>query len=143
MNFILLISTLFFLISSPPPTEGEFIIHVEGIKEVEGNIDLLVFNKNTGFPEKAEDAFMKLEVKVTSKAMKVNIGSLPFGNYAIALIHDVNANKELDKNMLGIPKEPFGFSNNKSIFFGLPNFEEAAVSFNSEYEETVIQLIAF
>ena len=73
--------------------------------------------------------------------MKVALDKLPFGEYAIALIHDVNANKEFDKNLLGIPKEPFGFSNNKSIFFGLPNFKEASVVFDENNTETVIQLV--
>jgi len=140
MNLILIVSILSSLYTTPT-NEGEFILYVEGIKEIRGNIGILVFDKNTGFPEKAENAVFELEVKVTAKEMKLNLGKLPFGEYAIALVHDINANKTLDKNMLGIPKEPFGFSNNRSIFWGLPDFEDAAVSFHSELKETTIKLI--
>lgn len=121
--------------------EGELIVQIEGIKKVEGNIGLLVFTKDGGFPDQAQNAILELEIKVTSKNMEVNLGHLPYGEYAIALVHDVNANKALDKNLFGIPKEPFGFSNNKSIFFGLPDFEEAAVSFDSNQKATTIKLI--
>jgi uncharacterized protein (DUF2141 family) len=33
------------------------------------------------------------------------------GTYAVKLYQDVNSNGELDRNFLGIPKEPYGFSN--------------------------------
>ena len=32
------------------------------------------------------------------------------GDYAVAIIQDLNENEKLDKNFLGIPKEPYGFS---------------------------------
>ena len=32
------------------------------------------------------------------------------GNYAVAIIQDLDENGELNKNFLGIPKEPYGFS---------------------------------
>ncbi len=37
---------------------------------------------------------------------------LPPGTYAVLAYHDVNRNKDLDLNFLGIPTEQFGFSNN-------------------------------
>ena len=103
MTLLLLIS-LFFSLNSVPVKEGELIIHIEGINKVEGNIGVLIFNKDDGFPTEAEKAIVELEVKVTSKEMKLNIDKLPFGDYAISLVHDVNSNKVLDKNFLGIPK---------------------------------------
>ncbi|MDZ7848305.1 MAG: DUF2141 domain-containing protein [Owenweeksia sp.] len=38
--------------------------------------------------------------------------ALPTGNYTIKAYHDLNNNEELDRNTLGIPQEPYGFSNN-------------------------------
>ena len=50
---------------------------------------------------------------------------IPDGVYAIALFIDVNGNKKLDKNFLGIPKEQFGFSNNAMGTLSAPTFEQA------------------
>ncbi|MDA1325954.1 MAG: DUF2141 domain-containing protein, partial [Proteobacteria bacterium] len=38
--------------------------------------------------------------------------------------HDENDNKKLDRNIIGIPQEGFGFSNNPSLGFDLPEEEE-------------------
>jgi len=129
------------VLGNEPNLTGEIHLMVEGIKTLEGNIGVLVFNKEEGFPLSPDKAILDLEIKVTSKTMKINLGKLPYGNYAIALVQDVNSNKTFDKNFIGIPKEPFGFSNNKSILFGLPNFNEASVSLAKETEETTIRLI--
>ena len=50
------------------------------------------------------------------------------GQYAISAFHDVNDNKELDTNWMGIPKEKYGFSNNARGFMGPPSFEDAAIT---------------
>ena len=50
---------------------------------------------------------------------------LPFGEYAITLFVDFNGNKKIDKNFLGIPKEPYGFSNNVIGNMSAPTFDKA------------------
>ena len=50
--------------------------------------------------------------------------------YAFSFFHDLNNNKKLDTNFLGIPKEPYGFSNNKKGRFGPPKFSEASLEIN-------------
>lgn len=52
-------------------------------------------------------------------------GSAP-GTYAIKVFHDVNDNGKLDTNWLGIPTEPYGFSNDAMGMFGPPSFEQAS-----------------
>ena len=41
--------------------------------------------------------------------------------------HDENGNNEFDKNFFGFPLEGFGFSNDANVFFGPPDFKEAAI----------------
>ena len=50
---------------------------------------------------------------------------LPFGEHAITLFVDFNGNKKIDKNFLGIPKEPYGFSNNVIGNMSAPTFDQA------------------
>ena len=54
---------------------------------------------------------------------------LPFGEYAITLFVDFNGNKKIDKNFLGIPKEPYGFSNNVIGNMSAPTFDQAKFVF--------------
>ena len=48
------------------------------------------------------------------------------GRYAVLAFHDANGNGELDRNFIGIPREPLGFSR-RYWAKGEPAFSEAAV----------------
>lgn len=50
---------------------------------------------------------------------------LPPGTYAVAAFQDTNRNGELDRTGLGLPLEPYGFSN-ESGRRGRPDYREAA-----------------
>ena len=69
--------------------------------------------------------FKGLELYLEPKESTQLTTEIPDGNYAIAFFIDVNGNKKLDKNFLGIPKEQFGFSNNAMGKLSAPSFEQA------------------
>ena len=64
--------------------------------------------------------------RVDGDSLRVTLHDLAPGPYAIRLFHDANGNDELDTNILGIPTEGYGFSNDAGRF-GPPSFEEAAI----------------
>ncbi|MBN2708898.1 MAG: DUF2141 domain-containing protein [Calditrichaceae bacterium] len=66
--------------------------------------------------------------------------NLPFGEYAVKVIHDENKNSELDTNFLGIPKEAYGFSNDARGTFGPPDYDDAKFMVNKEKSQIVIKL---
>ena len=62
------------------------------------------------------------------------------GDYAIAIYHDKNGNKEFDKNFLGIPKERFGMSNNPKFTTKSPEYEESVFTVPATGMEMLIKL---
>ena len=50
--------------------------------------------------------------------------NLPVGPYALSLFHDENGNGKLDSNMIGMPVEAYGFSNNPNVM-RKPTWDEA------------------
>lgn len=50
---------------------------------------------------------------------------LPAGEYALSIFQDVNDNGKLERNFIGIPKEPAGLSNNLRPRFGPPKYKDA------------------
>jgi uncharacterized protein (DUF2141 family) len=62
---------------------------------------------------------------------------LPEGRYAIKLFLDLNGNGEVDTNFLGIPKEPYGFSNNAKGTLGPPSFDAAAFTIEGPREVSI------
>ena len=58
--------------------------------------------------------------------MSALMTDLPPGVYAVAVYEDLNSNLKLDHNLIGIPREPVGVSNNPPARFGLPHFDECS-----------------
>ena len=56
----------------------------------------------------------------------VSIPDVPVGTYAAQGFHDENDNGRLDRNILGLPKEAMGFSNDAPMRMGPPKFDMAA-----------------
>lgn len=57
----------------------------------------------------------------------VSFKDLPAGTYAFVAFADENSNGKLDTNLVGMPTERYGFSNNVMGLFGPPDFPAAAV----------------
>jgi uncharacterized protein (DUF2141 family) len=100
-------------------------VKVNNIKPVSGNLMVGVFNDETGFP----DTYYKGEnIKITGAVMIVTFTDLPKGKYALSVYQDLNKNGQLDKNIFGIPKEKYGFSNKTNK----PDYKESVFDFNSD-----------
>ncbi len=116
------LSLLFsFFYLGQPKTDLE--ITIAGIKESRGEIMVAIYQPQQKFT--GEDMFLgkKLSAEKTGElTFKV---SLPEGSYAISAYHDLNSDSKLNTNLLGIPREPYGFSVTRGSF-GPPSFEEAS-----------------
>ncbi|MBY6189601.1 DUF2141 domain-containing protein [Microbulbifer agarilyticus] len=67
--------------------------------------------------------------------------TLPYGAFAISVHHDDNANGEMDRNFIGIPKEPVGLSNGHVPKFGPPKFSKAVIEISQPEQQTFIALV--
>lgn len=56
----------------------------------------------------------------------VHIDDVPAGIWAAQAFHDENDNHAIDRNIVGIPTEGLGFSNDAKMMFGPPAFADAA-----------------
>lgn len=65
---------------------------------------------------------------------------LPSGNYAVSTYQDVNSNGQLDRYLIGKPKEPYGFSNNVNPF-GKPNYSDCKFTLANEPKTISIRLL--
>ena len=108
----------------------------------EGVIAILVFKDKKGFPKKHEQAFLKARFPVTEEgAIACMVTNLPYGEYSLSVLHDINDNYKADKMLgFGPPKEPIGFSNLEKKVRKPPKFKTALVSFNAENEEVSVPL---
>lgn len=105
-------------------------VEISNIQQSGGSVLVAVYNSEQNFlvPEKA--VYKGVFPVSRTGSMEITLPDLPQGNYAISCFHDVNGNNELDTNLVGIPSEPYGFSNNARPKFRAPNWSETKFWYN-------------
>lgn len=111
-------------------------ISIQGLKKSEGQIVLLVYNKENenSFLSLKEDYLCKAIIKVVDIYVPTIAVCPQFGSSEIAVFvfHDLNANGTVDYNIFGVPKEPLGFSGGCKPRFGPPNFSDCSIRWEPE-----------
>jgi uncharacterized protein (DUF2141 family) len=124
---------------SYPEELSSFELTIEGISEDKGEIRIAVFNSEASYNEK-EDPIHAIVLPVNGGTLIWDEEKLPYGDYAIAVYHDRNTNGELDSNILGIPKEAYGFSNNARGRFGPASWKDVHFTISSRTYSMSIQV---
>jgi uncharacterized protein (DUF2141 family) len=94
-------------------------------EDVTGKLYLVVYDNKADFlGEKGELTIY--ETAELRKNPKIKLNQVKEGTYAFVAFIDENNNGVMDKNRLGIPKEPIGFSVSKMGLFGPPSFKKAS-----------------
>ncbi|MDC0477575.1 DUF2141 domain-containing protein [Flavobacteriaceae bacterium] len=130
---ILFISLVLLVVTNTISQTFKLKIEIENIEQ-KGTVYLAIYNNSTSFDQDNKNKnvnknrWVKSIVEVVNKNSFTKNVELKKGVYAISLFVDSNNNKIIDKNLLGIPTEQYGFSNNATGFLGSPSYNDA--SFN-------------
>jgi len=116
---------------------GSIHIDITGVKQPQGHIYVGLYNQANGFLH--TDKSYKNIILDTTQQPSCTFSNIPKGRYAIALFHDQNNNGKLDRNIIGIPKEQTGTSNNVVSHMGPPSFIKARFEHTNE-TDIVIKL---
>lgn len=116
---------------------ADLTVEIKGIAADKGNVMVALY--------KATDSWMKTPSHGSGAPAKTAGASVRFrdlaeGDYAVSLYVDENGNGKMDTNVIGIPIEPYAFSNNASGSFGPPSFEQAKFSLGKDGKTIVITL---
>jgi len=98
---------------TPEPTQGTIQVPIKNLQNVgRGQLIVLLFKRMKRVEPKIRRAYKSQILSVSGKSMTVNFKNIPFGEYAVAVLHDMDKDRKLDTNFLGIPREDLGCSNN-------------------------------
>jgi len=109
--------------------QGTLQIKITNIEKGSGTLYIAILNAPEHWLKSDASAkpFRDMTQAVSStEDVLLSIEDLPPGQYAISVFQDLDGDAELDTNLVGFPKEPFGFSAPMGNF-GPPNFAEAAI----------------
>ncbi|SNS76416.1 Uncharacterized conserved protein, DUF2141 family [Ekhidna lutea] len=115
----------------------ELIVKVKNIKEIKGSLKIAIYDHEAHFLSKE---IMSDGKSIEENEMKFTFKGLGKGIYAISIYQDENDNGKLDANFMGIPSEPYAFSNNAKGMFGPPSFEDCQFEVIGGTQEIIISL---
>jgi uncharacterized protein (DUF2141 family) len=127
------LGTVLLAAASPPtvqPPQGN-LIHVEiaGLRNDTGHVLCALYSSPAGFPKNSNRAVGHAKSEISHGHAVCEFSGVAAGRYAVSVFHDENSNGKLDTNLLGIPREGVGASNNAKGHFGPPKFDAAAFQF--------------
>lgn len=124
----------------PEPGYATLSVDVDGLGERECSVRAALWKTAEGFPSDMELAWRETIARTAEAECRVEFSRVPYGSYAISLYQDENGDGELERNFLGIPREPVGVSNNPAARFRPPAFEEARFELDAPIMSLSIQL---
>jgi len=120
---------------------AKLVVRVADVRSAKGNLVFGVFRTGDGFPSDDKKS-VAWAVKPAGRDVSFEC-VLPPGDYAASVLHDENANNKMDQNVLGIPTEGYGVTNNPKPKFRAATFKEAAVTVPEAGAEKTISLQYF
>jgi len=120
---------------------GVITAEIKGVKEIPKTTLICgIFDSQDGFPKESSKA---IQIKDASVDKDIALCSFEVPTdklYAISVVHDINNNRQLDTNALGIPKEGWASSKNVTHAFRPPSFDESKVLLNEKNLKITLQM---
>jgi uncharacterized protein (DUF2141 family) len=125
------------MLLSQHATAAELTVNISDIEPGKGHIMVALYADQTSYANGKANFYSK--IKADNEQTSIVFDNLSDGEYAVKLYQDENDNSKLDFNMMGIPKEGYGFSNNVGRF-GAPKYMDAKFTIK---ENTAIKIELF
>lgn len=116
-----------------PSSHGDITVVITDIRGTEGEILISLYDKAEGFP-KDRSAIIRTAVipaDASGQVMAV-FEDLPYGDYAIAVLHDEDSSQGMTFGAFHLPKEGYCFSNNVKVRFKPPKFKKTKFTLDEE-----------
>ena len=114
-------------------------ISVAGLKSDRGTVLASLYASETGFAKSAGAALLSAPIP-PGNAATIRFAGLAPGLYAVLLVHDENGNGRLDTGPFGIPREPYGASNDPKRRMGPPRWRDCKFLLTGAGPERMISI---
>lgn len=104
-------------------TSATLRLEVSSFRNTKGTMNCRLFTDAQGFPDGEGAATVRAPIEGAQASC--TFGNLKPGTYAVAVVHDENGNGKLDKNLVGVPTEGYGVSNNRTYALSSPKWDES------------------
>jgi uncharacterized protein (DUF2141 family) len=125
--FLAACSAFFFVAPQQPtaPPASQIHVQADGLRSDKGQLMCQVVTADM-WPSKKDQSVAHTRSDIQHGQAVCDFSGIAPGTYAVSVFHDENSNGKLDRNLLGMPKEGVGVSNNAAGHFGPPKFDDMA-----------------
>jgi uncharacterized protein (DUF2141 family) len=110
--------------SAAPANSSAIVANIAPLRSANGSLACRLYTSAEGFPRTSTGTTSR-RVKVTGGSARCVFENVAPGTYAIVVHHDENDNRQFDKNVLGMPLEGYGASNNRTHALSAPTWQES------------------
>lgn len=125
---------------APAAGSASVTVVVSALASTSAAVKLYFYNARDKFLTKGGYVFMRVVKPDGQKQVSLPV-DLPLGDWAVAITQDTNNNDKLDKNFMGIPTEPFAFSNNVRPRLSPPDFNDCKFTVSGTGKVVTIALL--
>ncbi|MEE3327717.1 MAG: DUF2141 domain-containing protein [Myxococcota bacterium] len=126
------------LMGATAVSAGDIHLKLKGVEKGKGTLRVVLFQSEADF--KSDRPYAQDQTPAKLGEVTVIFKNVPPGRYSISSYQDVNDNGKIDTNFVGVPKEPYGFSNNAMGRFGPPSFDQMAFEVGNGNRDLEISL---
>ena len=106
-------------------------VTVTNLKSPDAPVEMSIYRKGDKFLDKGTQ-LKKFRFNPINGKLTATLAEIPYGEFAIALYQDINSSGLIDKNALGLPTEPYAFSNNIKPVFKKPSFDQCKFDYTAQ-----------
>jgi uncharacterized protein (DUF2141 family) len=119
---------------------GTLEVEVRGFRSGRGLLRAKLVAAPDGFPGSDAHVVAKRKLPIRGDRVRLAFEDVPYGEYALVVLHDEDDDGALARGWLGLPAEGLAFSNGARIRRGPPSFEEARFALDRPRVELDVDL---
>lgn len=120
------------------PSGTRLIVQVDRLKSDQGEVAITVYPSDPRRFLAPRGKLLRVRTKADAPVTQACFYLPKPDAYAVTVYHDANANRDFDRNAVGLPVEGFAFSNDAPSKVGVPTFQ--AARFTAKAGDTVLRL---
>lgn len=109
-------------LAATPSLAADLTVKIGGLRKSDGQVVLCLWAAEGKFPD-CEAGPVVARIAVPAGTATATFRDVAPGSYAVSGFHDANGNGKMDTNIVGLPLEAVGLSNNPKAGFGPPKFK--------------------
>ena len=123
-----------------PASNVRFYVDVENIRSSNGLIAVTLYADDSSRFLARRGSLYVGRIQARAPTTRVCIHLPGTGVYAIAVYHDEDGNRRINRSGIGMPQEGFGFSNNPRTLLSVPSFRSVRINVPRTNMRTSVRL---